>query len=429
MALLRYNSRLMKSRAAALLRWLVLLAIGTVLALVAWQVVLRLTRPSVTITTPVQAPVIQAFYATGTLLPEREYPIKANNNGIITEVLVDKGDRVKKDQPLAIVHEDSVQFRFQQAIAELDEKKKLADEKNSPILQEFDAKITATSEILQIARNEELRLRRLMETNGAARTEWERALDRVKTFGGEVESLKAQRKTRLIELQKDQSVAEAALKIAQWNLDRQTIKSPLDNATVLDRPIPIGTRLSANDHIMTLADVRPEKLIMRAAVDEEDKIHVKPNQLVRMTLYSFPHRAIEGRVKKIYDKADADRRTFEVDVAMSEMDERYSAGMTGELAFVIAEKAAAMVVPSQAVQAGRVWVVRDGALRAAEVRLGLGSLERTEILSGLSSTDQIVISPLTNPEAGQRVRTTFLDPTTAANLNKPKQEKAFQSFN
>lgn len=425
----RYNSRLMKSRASALLRWLLLLAVGTALALIAWQVTLRLLRPDLTVTTVVEAPVVQAFYATGTLLPEREYPIKSNNNGIITQVFVDKGDQLKIGQPLAIVYEDAVQFRFEQAQAELDEKKKLADEKTSPILQEIDARAAAAADILQIAKNEELRLRRLMETNGAARVEWERALDRVKTFAGEVEALKAQRKTRLIELQKDQAVAESALKIAQWNLDRQTIRSPLDNAAVLDRPMPVGTRVNANDHIMQIADVRPDHLVMRAAVDEEDKIHVKPGQLVRMTLYSFPDRALEGRVKKIYDKADADRRTFEIDISMIEKDERYSAGMTGELAFVIAAKDKALVVPSQAVQNGKVWIVRDGALHSADVKIGLASIERVEILAGLTPTDRVVLSPLENPQEGQRVRTTFLDPTTAANLNKPKQEKAFQSFN
>src|SRR5688572_26490700 len=241
MALLRYNSRRMKPRAAVLVRWLVLFAVATVLPLVAWQVAVRWLRPQVTVTTVVEAPVVQAFYASGTRLPEREYPIKSNNNGIITQVLVDKGDHVRKDQALAVVHEDSVQFRFEQSQAELDQARKLADEKNSPVLQEIDARAGAAAEILQIAKNEELRLRRLMETEGAARVEWERALDRVKTMASEVEALKAQRKTRLIELQKDQTIAESALKIAQWNLDRQTIKSPIDNATVLDRPMPVGT--------------------------------------------------------------------------------------------------------------------------------------------------------------------------------------------
>jgi len=178
-----------------------------------------------------------------------------------------------------------------------------------------------------------------------------------------------------------------------------------------------------------VADVRPEKLIMRAAVDEEDKVYVKEGQVVRMTLYAYAGRTFEGKVKKVYDKADADRRTFEVDVEMVKKEPTFSAGMTGELAFVMAEKASAWVIPSQAVQSGVVWTVKNGVLSKQEVKLGLKSIERVEVVSGLSAQDEVVISALDAPAEGQRVRTQLMDPTAAANLNKPKVEKAFQAFN
>ena len=56
-------------------------------------------------------------------------------------------------------------------------------------------------------------------------------------------------------------------------------------------------------------------------------------------------------------------------------------------------------------------------------------IERVEVISGLSAQDEVVISPLDSPADGKRVRTQFMDPTAAANLNKPKVEKAFQAFN
>jgi multidrug efflux pump subunit AcrA (membrane-fusion protein) len=54
-------------------------------------VALRFLRPLVTVTEPVEGPVVQAFYSTGTVSPEREFPIKANIAGVITEMRVDKG--------------------------------------------------------------------------------------------------------------------------------------------------------------------------------------------------------------------------------------------------------------------------------------------------------------------------------------------------
>ena len=65
----------------------------------------------------------------------------------------------------------------------------------------------------------------------------------------------------------------------------------------------------------------------------------------------------------------------------------------------------------------------------ADVSLGLSSIERTEVLAGLTNDDQIVISPITGLSEGQRVRTKAVDPTTAANANKTRQEQTFQGFN
>jgi multidrug efflux pump subunit AcrA (membrane-fusion protein) len=419
----------MKRRAAAFIRWVVLIAVIVAVGVVGSQIAFAILRPKITVTHPVDAPVVQAFYATGTLMAEREYEIKSNAPGYVSQVLVDKGDRVKKDQPLAIVIEDSVQQKFDQAKAEREQKAKLADEKTSPILHEFDARISAWSDILAIAQREQKRLTDLVEKNAATQFDLDRAMDRTKTVWSEIEQMKAQKATKRIDLQKDLEVAEAALKIAQWNLDRQTIRCPIENAVVLDRPVTVGTRLAVNDHMMWAADVRPEKLIMRAAVDEEDKVYVKEGQIVRMTLYAYAGRTFEGKVKKVYDKADADRRTFEVDVEMVEKEPTFSAGMTGELAFVMAEKASAWVIPSQAVQNGVVWTAKDGVLAKADVKLGLKSIERVEVISGLTAKDDVVISPMDAPAEGQRVRSKFMDPTAAANANKPKVEKAFQAFN
>src|SRR5438046_2778332 len=81
-------------------------------------------------------------------MDELEYAIKSNAPGYVSEVFVDKGDRIKKDQPLAFVVEDGVQQKFEQAKAEREQKAKLADEKTSPVLQEYDARISAFTDIL-----------------------------------------------------------------------------------------------------------------------------------------------------------------------------------------------------------------------------------------------------------------------------------------
>jgi len=400
-------------------RWFVFLAVVAGIAVAGYVGYQRFSVPQVTLTEVVEGPVVQAFYATGTLVPHREYPVKANVEGTLVEVLVDKGSQVQKGQTVARVYVEEFLLKKTEAEAELELKKQLADLELSPIVLEFDAKIRAEEKRLEIAKREFDRLAQVRASGGRTLTELDKADEIVKTTFNTIEALKAAKATKLLEFQRDVKTAQVQLDIAKWNIDQQEITSPI-TGVVLDWPVSTGTRVKVNDMIMTVADVRYDQLVMRTNVDEEDKTRVLLDQPVHITLYSYPDRVYEGQVKKVYPKADPARRTFEVDVKILEPEPDFAAGMTGELAFVVDRKETALVIPSQAVQAGAVWIVRDRRLAQADVKLGLRSIQRTEILSGVEPGDQVVVSPIGNLREGQEVRTTSLDPGVAAGLNEPK---------
>ena len=425
-------------RAQGYVRWVVLAAV-LVAGVGGAVLVLRAMRPVVTVTEVTDRRVVQAFYATGTVSPEREYPIRTSTAGLLAEVMVDKGDAVKRGQALARVSEPDLAMKVKQAEAELAEKQTRANPKDSPVLREFDAKTRFTKDMVDIADREQKRLRGLLETNAATQVDLDRAMDRLKTVSMELAWWQAQRDTKLLELQKDVDVARAALEAAKENAGRQTLVSPIDGV-VLDRPVSAGTRLAVNDHVMRVADVRPEKLVMRAQVDEEDitKVRVdKDNpQVVQMSLYAFSprpgerqveQRVFEGFVLRKYDQADPERRTFEVDVSLPTGESRFQPGMTGELAFVMRSKDRAAVVPAQAVQDGGLHVVRDRRLvRVDDAVLGVSGVERVEVVGGLKAGDRVVISPVAELRIGQTVREVYMDPDAAAGLNKPKAKEVFR---
>jgi RND family efflux transporter MFP subunit len=417
-----------ENRAQTLVRWVLLAVVVAAVAGVALAVY-GYARPVVTVTEIVPAPVVQAFYATGTLSPVRDHPIKTPVEGIIERFpdgpLIDKGSRVTKGQPLLKVVDPELELMELRAQAELDEKRARADDKTSPVLAEFDARISATLELLDLAKAEQRRIVKALETRAATQVDLDRTIDRVKGLWKEAEGLKAQKAAMLLRLKADLEVAEAAHRIALWNLDQQTLKSPMDGV-VLDRPVSPGTHLNVNDPVMMIADVRPANLVMRAAVDEENMTMCREGQEVQISLYSYPGRVFSGHVSKIYDKADPQRRTFEVDVGIDHPDDRMAAGMTGELAFVVASKGRAAVAPRQALMGGKIYTVRDGKLATVEANVGLTSIERVEVLTGLDVGDRVVISPVAGLRPGQPVRTTFMDPTAAAGLNKPKPKEIFR---
>jgi RND family efflux transporter MFP subunit len=397
--------------------WLIPAVLVVAAVVAAALLVPPLLRPKVTVTEPTRGPVVQAFYATGTVQPQRDYPVRANVAGVLAEVAVDKGERVTAGQVLAVVDAPDLRFAVDRAQAELAEKLARLDEPTSPVLQDFDARIRAVVELQDIARREQERLSGLAGTGGASSVDVDRAIDRVKTLWSEQESLKAQRAAKVLELQREVAVAQAAVSTARWNLEQARLKSPTDGV-VLDRPTPQGTRVAVNDTLMRVADVAPERLVLRAAVDEEDIAAVREGMLTRMTLYSFPGRVFTGRVQRVYNEADPTRRTFEVDVAMDEPDERLSPNMTGELAFILAEKADATILPALAAQGDAVLVVRGDRVERVPATFGLRSVDRVELTSDLPADARVIISVVDEGIVGRHVRATYVNPQAANGLTR-----------
>jgi HlyD family secretion protein len=394
------------------------------LALLGWKGY-QLSRPTVSVTTLVRGPVLHAVYATGTVQPKREYAIRTPIAGTIEHVRVDKGQTVDAGAELAVVTDPELKFRLERATAELSERKSRV----APVLAELDAKIKARSEQLDIAKREMERATEMQKRDAGSSVDVDRASDRLQTNWSELESLRSQRTQTELQMQKEIAVAESAVSIAQWNVNQQVLKSPVAG-TVLERPRSAGTRVAINDDVLRLADVRPQSLVIRAAVDEEDITRVNVGQRVIVTLYAFNEGFFEGTVDEIYPQADAVRRTFEVDIVLKsdERTQRLQAGMTGELAFVVAEKPDVSVLPAQAWQDGVVYVLRDGFVRKTDAVIGIRAVDRIEVVSGLSDGDQVIITPVTSKMVDQTARSVSVDPRTAAGLNKPKEPSSFKGM-
>src|SRR4030095_6518307 len=104
-----------RRRAQSTTRWVVTTAIAAAVVVGVVLAILRFSSPLVVVSEASEGPVVQAFYSTGTVQPEREYPIKANVAGTIAEVRVDKGDAVTKGQALAVISEPGLVFAQRQA--------------------------------------------------------------------------------------------------------------------------------------------------------------------------------------------------------------------------------------------------------------------------------------------------------------------------
>ena len=194
---------------------LVIIATAMVAALAVGAAAWWFNRPSVSITRVIEGPVIAAFYATGTVRPRLEYPISSNVAGIVTKVIVHQGQSVTHGQELAHVSDPMLQYNADKARADLQTRRDFADPAKSPVLRQLDRQIEATRQILDVAHQEQQRFANLAERNAASANDRDQAFEHEKKIWADVESLKAQRDTKLRELQQDVEVAESADRVAR----------------------------------------------------------------------------------------------------------------------------------------------------------------------------------------------------------------------
>jgi hypothetical protein len=93
--------------------------------------------------------------------------------------------------------------------------------------------------------------------------------------------------------------------------------------------------------------------------------------------------------------------------------------MTGELAFVEQEREVADILPRQALQGDAFYVVRGRRIERVAAQAGVRNVTRVEVLGGLPADALVMISPIGKMQPGQGVRTEFVDPRVAADLNRP----------
>lgn len=295
---------------------------------------------------PTRGPAVQAVYATGTVEPIIMLPIAPRSAGRLLELKADEGEQVRAGQELARLEDADLQ----RSVDELAARARFAK-------AQFDRAQTLLDRGLGTALERD-----------RARSEWQ--------------------------------AAEAALARARALRSFMTLTAPADGQ-ILRRDGEVGQLIPANQPIFYVSG--PASLRITAEVDEEDIALVQPGQQVLIRAPALPDRIIDGRVAAITPKGDPVSRSFRVRIEPVG-DSPLRIGMTAEVNIVVTERANALLVPATAVVDNHVWVVRDGRLHRQPVETGIDGEAKTEIVSGVTETDAIVVSPGAGLQEGRRVR-------------------------
>lgn len=301
--------------------------------------------------------------------------IRASTTGEIEKIFFKKGDSVKKGDLIIKLKNDEQFARLKLAEANL----------KAGIAQLRQTKIRSSSIQKSLERSEKLFSEKVVSESN---------LDQAKTESQVIQEALNVSEANILQL-------EAQLRIARSLYENTLIRAPFDGI-ISDIFVEIGEYMVLGTPLYDLFN--NEKYYFVARFDEVDAAKITTGMKVRLKSDTIQGRMIEGRVSWVSPVVSTDlkaSRGVEVHFEIDTLEPDMRVGMTFEAEVIIKTKKSVKYLPS-AVIIGKygekyVFVVNGDVITKKGVESGLSNWERTEILSGVDSSDKVVV-PINSEE-------------------------------
>jgi len=349
--------------------------------------------------------IARSVVATGKVEPLAEVEIKSKASGIVERIYHDYGDAVKQGQVLVDLDKEQLQASVNEAQASLLAARAAVQSAQATYQRNVvDAEgpdlpfLKATVE-----RDRQLAADGLVASSSLddAERAYQIALNKQMSAQRNVAVSKAD--TARAEAQVAQS--QASLERTQEDLRNSTIISPMDGI-VLSRDVEVGDAVSSilvlgsqATLIMTLGDM--STVYVLGKVDQADIGNVYLGQRARIVVESFKDKKFEGKVTKIsplgVEKDNV--TTFEVRVSIQNPTGELKANMSANAEIILEEKPNVLLIPEAAVIYDKdrnasieVPDSKSGTgRRKVAVKLGISNGIKTEVVSGLSEGQKLIL--------------------------------------
>jgi Cu(I)/Ag(I) efflux system membrane fusion protein len=173
-----------------------------------------------------------------------------------------------------------------------------------------------------------------------------------------------------------------------------TIHSPF-TGYVLAKGVVEGQYIGPSQSLFSIADLN--NIWVLADVYEQDITAVKSGQKASMTLASFPGETFDGTVSYVYPTVSDQTRTLKVRLQFPNPGAKLKPGMYADITLDQSGGRKVLAIPRDAVMDGGeiqyAFVVHEGKhFEPRLLKLGRGSDDYVEVLSGLSDGEQVVTS-------------------------------------
>ncbi|KAF1067375.1 MAG: Multidrug resistance protein MdtA [Pseudomonas citronellolis] len=286
--------------------------------------------------------------------------------GKVTRRLVESGERVRRDQPLAELDPQDVRLQ----------------------LEASRAQVAAAEANLQTVRSEHTRYQKLLERGLVSQSQFDGIENNYRAGEARLKQIRAE------------------FDVARNQADYAVLRAPQDGV-IASRRVEVGQVVAAGQTVFTLAVDGEREVLISLPEHAIDRFRI--GQPVTVELWSQRDRRYPAHIRELSPAADPQSRTFAARVAF---DGDQVPAEVGQSARVAVEGGAdvPLSVPLAAVtaEAGNayVWVVDPSTsqLHRQPVRIGPFGEDRVPVLEGLKASDWVVAAGTQMLRDGQAIR-------------------------
>ncbi|MCY1427380.1 Multidrug resistance protein MdtA [compost metagenome] len=285
--------------------------------------------------------------------------------GKVSKRLVEEGQRVKAEQPLAELDPQDVRLQLEASRAQL----------------------AAAEANLNLVKAERDRYKTLLDRQMVSRSQYDNS-----------ENLYRAGLARLKQVRAEFDVA--------GNQAEYAVLRASQDGVIAKRQVEVGQVVAAGQTVFTLAaDGEREVLI---GLPEQQFGRFKVGQPVAVELWSQPDQRFNGRIRELSPSADPRSRTYAARIAFSAGKVPAELGQSARVFIQHAEQVP-LAVPLSALTAenGQTYVWRvdaNNTLKRVAVRVGAYGENTVPVLEGLNASDWIVAAGVHVLQEGQQVR-------------------------
>jgi HlyD family secretion protein len=315
--------------------------------------------------------IVAAVSATGTVNPVTVVQVGSQVSGQLKEVLVDFNSVVKKGQVIARIDPDTFVLKVNQAMADLEAARAtvLTQRANVAALQAevSRAKVNMSDAEREFQRNKTLHEKNFVSAAALDKAEfaYRSAQEQVKVTQAQL-SVGESQVNNVVALVKQR---DAALSQAKVDLDRATIRAPVDGIVVKKSVEPgqtVAASLQAPELFVIAQDLR--QMQVDTSIDESEVGRIREGQPATFTVDSFPGRTFRGTVGQVRKAALVVQNvvTYTAVISTSNPNLELFPGMTANVRIVADTRENALKVPNAALRfrpAGAAEAREPGAAR------------------------------------------------------------------